>query len=223
MYICIVLLLSEYKRFGYYVIQVWKIVIMGNWIMGFFNNTSTYYSGSECHKYIDRLILNGEDIRIVSPYVDKYYATFLLDNAGRKRIRIISSSMSAEASRILSKNSSMRVFFAVIVVILGVDYLAYVNLKFLMFAIAFLFSAISAYLSFAALNPRKTRIVVRKPERFVHAKLYISESEAIHGSANFTYNGTHSNIEHVEIIKDMERVIKLQKEFEQLWASSKPN
>ncbi len=189
--------------------------------MGFFNNASTYYSGSDCHEYIDRLILNGEDIQIVSPYVDKHYARFLLDNAGKKRIRIISSSMSAEATRILSRNSNIKIFSAVIVAILGVDYLVYVNLKFPMFVAILLFSAFASYISFVALNPGKTRIVVRKPEGFVHAKLYISENEAIHGSANFTYNGTHSNIEHIEIIKDMERVIKLKKEFEQLWVSSR--
>lgn len=189
--------------------------------MGFFNSTSTDYSGRDCHRYIDKLILDGKDIRIVSPYVDKYYAEFLLNNVGSKRVRIISSSMSLEANQILSKNNSRRIFYAAIVVILGVDYLAYMYLKFLMFVIIILFSVVAAYFSFEALKSEKVKIFVRKPEGFVHAKLYISEKEAIHGSANFTYNGTHSNIEHIEVVKDMERVIKLQKEFEQLWNSSK--
>ena len=37
------------------------------------------------------------------------------------------------------------------------------------------------------------------------------------GSANLTYSGMHKNIEHIEVIKEGDRIAELEKHFRQLW------
>ena len=37
-----------------------------------------YYSGINSHAYVEKLIKDSDSLLIVSPYIDKYYAHFLL-------------------------------------------------------------------------------------------------------------------------------------------------
>ena len=185
--------------------------------MGPFGDSSMYYSGNECYRHIEGLVSKGKDILIISPYIDEYYARFLLGKAGSRNIRILSSSMNGNAKKILTRNSNKGTIMAVIVVLAGTGYLAYGTR---LFGAVVLISAVAVAILLLSLANRGKGIVIRRPQGFVHAKLYISESKAIHGSANLTYNGTHSNIEHIEIIRDMEKIAKLRKEFERMWGNS---
>jgi phosphatidylserine/phosphatidylglycerophosphate/cardiolipin synthase-like enzyme len=64
---------------------------------------------------------------------------------------------------------------------------------------------------------RKNIMLKTTGEDFVHEKLYISDSMAIIGSANLTYNGTHKNIEHIEIIRDRGEIDELKRHFNSMW------
>jgi phosphatidylserine/phosphatidylglycerophosphate/cardiolipin synthase-like enzyme len=125
--------------------------------------------------------------------------------------------MNGNARKMLMRNGNSGIILAVIVVLAGSTYLAY-GTGLLEAAVSISAIAIAVLLFYSA--KRKKRIIIRKPEGFVHAKIYISENEAIHGSANLTYNGTHSNIEHIEIIRDNEKIAKLHSEFERMWKKS---
>jgi len=66
--------------------------------------------------------------------------------------------------------------------------------------------------------PRHRNIAIKiVTDRFVHEKMYISESSAIVGSANLTYSGTHKNVEHIEIIRDNKRIKEMDNHFDGLW------
>lgn len=183
--------------------------------MGFLKDPSSFYSGQQCYKYTERLILNGKRILIVSPYIDPYYAKFLSENSGGKKIRVLSSSMDPEAMKILGRRKPLGLLLAVLVIILSSDYLAYSSgLSSILIAIPSVLLILSSFLFFSQSN---RDIEVKVPRTFVHAKMYISENAAIHGSANLTYSGMHRNVEHIEITRDLSQVERLRREFQEMW------
>lgn len=176
------------------------------------------YTGRSSYKYAERLISEGRDILIVSPYIDSYYAEFLLRNGRKKHIKIISSSVEREARKILGRKRSLGNFFATALLVLPLDYLS------------FTFSVLSIYVILASLLilsmafylciHRKSDIELKIPREFVHAKIYISDGVAIFGSANLTYKGMHENIEHIEVREKENEVNRLKSEFWKIWNST---
>ena len=70
---------------------------------------------------------------------------------------------------------------------------------------------------FLVIFPKGSKVELRKPKGFVHAKFYIGDNEAIQGSANLTYNGMHKNLENISIIRNERDIEKLRKEFYKIW------
>ncbi len=176
------------------------------------------YSGRESYRYVERVIRNGRNVAISSPFIDSYYANFLVRNAKGKRIRVLSSSMEKGAEKILNGG--------------GIRWwtlkLSSATLAFNIFLFAFKLSTLPVIAASAAIilaciaffrrgNPG---ISVKIPKSFVHAKMYIADNEAAEGSANLTYAGMHKNIEHVEVVTDPEDVKELRYQFQKIWESS---
>lgn len=182
--------------------------------MGLFGKPD-YYSGQQCYKFAEGLIRRGREILIVSPYIDGYYARFLMENSDGKKIKILSSSMDPEAKRILRRKKPLGMLSAVSLLVLSVDYLSLTARLLTIFVIVV--SAIILAVALVAFKLKKYEMEVKVPRGFVHAKMYISENEAIHGSANLTYSGMHKNVEHIEVIREREKIEMLRKEFYRLW------
>ena len=181
---------------------------------------SVQHTGSDCHRYVDRLIRSSKELMIVSPYVDQYYADILRRSSGGKKVLLISSSIDWRAAKELGRRRHIFIFAALSILLamldiseLYVNSLTFANL----FATVFLIGVLALFLLRGGGN-----VQLRKPLKFVHMKLYISESQAIQGSANLTYNGMHRNVEYIEIISDPSVINALRKEFMELWKNSEP-
>ena len=183
--------------------------------MGILEESHTYYSGASCHLYVERLLRKGRKILIVSPYIDRYYARFIMSNMRDKDVRIISSSMEKEAEEILSGSWDSITIAGTAALLALAEVFGFVAGANIIDLSSLLF--ILGLLAMAVLRLRKGSVRIKVPKEFVHAKLYISESEAIHGSANLTYNGMHKNVEHIEIVRDSESVERLRNEFMRMW------
>lgn len=183
--------------------------------MGIFGNANSYYSGKECYKFVEGLILSGKEILIVSPYIDAYYARFLVENSAGRKMRIVSSSLDPEARKILGRKKPLGLLLAGMAIVLGLDYLSYSFGVLSWWLILFSIAVIATYLSLFRF--KRYEIELKIPREFVHVKLYLNEREAIHGSANLTYNGMHKNVEHIEVIREKEKVERLRDEFSRLW------
>ena len=174
---------------------------------------STYYYGSDTYKHIDDLIERGREILMVSPYVDRYYAEKLLEYSKGRRLYLISSSMDSEALRLLQGTSSIWA-------------IAYLSLSSILLALLLYIRVPSTLLALSLIpiivgsikNLGRKRIMLKVPKQFVHAKMYISDSTAITGSANLTYKGTHRNLEQISITRSKGDVEKLKKQFWELWS-----
>ncbi len=179
---------------------------------------SLHHTGSDCYKYVDRLIKSSGELMMVSPFVDKYYAEFLRRNSRHKKILLLSSSIDRSAQKALGRRPHP-LAFAAMAVILAVlclsEYYAGVLTPVNILASAFLISVLAFFLLGG-----KPNVDVRRPEGFVHMKLYLSERQAIQGSANLTYSGMHRNVEHIEVINNPEVIDQLREDFLKLWARS---
>ncbi|VVB76767.1 PLD-like domain protein [uncultured archaeon] len=174
------------------------------------------YSGSSSYLYVEDLLRRQKNLLIVSPFIDGYYARYLLSHSHGKNIRIISSSMQDDAAKLL-RNTDLRpaLGFASAVFVANVAFFL-LGWQFIAFAAL---SSIAAA-AFIALSFKKhSGITVKVPKSFVHAKMYIGDDLAIEGSANLTYAGMHKNVEHVEVITDRARVAELRRQFIELWNS----
>jgi phosphatidylserine/phosphatidylglycerophosphate/cardiolipin synthase-like enzyme len=178
----------------------------------------SHSSGVDNYRQVERLLERGKEIYIVSPYIDPYYASMIRKYANRKRFYIISSSLDAKARRILESRGSWLsvIIFALFVVAISIVLLALSLLSMAIMLIAALAIAarIVVFKAFA-----RNRIRLKVPGRFVHAKMYISERMAISGSANLTYKGMHSNVEHIDIAYDPKEILEFKKEFWRIWNS----
>ncbi|MDE1828306.1 MAG: hypothetical protein KGH65_04050 [Candidatus Micrarchaeota archaeon] len=178
------------------------------------------YSGKNVYRYIEKLIKNGKEILIVSPYIDSHYANYILRHCGGKRFHIISSSLDPAAKRLLERGRFPAGLLISTLLFAVADSLLY---YFGIYLYAGLLSAVILLLAIATAfiaAKKPTNITLKVPKEFVHAKLYISENEAIRGSANLTYRGQHENVEHVEVAYDRDEIKRLEGQFWDLWKSS---
>ncbi len=177
-----------------------------------------YYSGKGCYRHVEKLIRQGKEVCIISPYIDRYYAAFLRRQAGRKRIYVIASSLGPDAQKVLSGGRPPWFAITFTLVLILLNYIAFM----LRYDSAYLVSvsAVAIVISFAAFaSGEPGRIRLKQPREFVHAKMYISEELAIEGSANLTYKGMHGNVEHISITADKRRIGLLRKQFWGIWRS----
>lgn len=178
---------------------------------------NSYHYGSDTYKYINQMIRSSRHMQIVSPYIDEYYADFMLRNSGRTEFYVISSSLDEGARKMMSGKDSRVVFaaYALIFALLFCFEIAVGIRGYLLAAPLVLFLFFSSRHAYVA--GRKRRIHLKIPKRFVHVKMYISEDQAISGSANLTYKGTHSNIEHINIVRDRDEIRRLRDQFWEMW------
>jgi len=170
----------------------------------------------EQYKHIEKLIRRSKKLFIVSPYIDEYYARFLLKHAHNKKIYIISSSPEEKAKKMLTKGGFPSLTLLLSVIMFSFYYLIWLaGLSYVpVLIIGFLFFALFI-VRLSTRRPKNIRLKV--PKEFIHAKFYVGDNEAITGSANLTYRGMHKNIEHLEISNDPNYVEKLKAEFWRMW------
>ncbi len=183
------------------------------------------YSGSSTFKYIDPLIERGSgELIIVSPYIGGEYAEMLMRAGNRRRVRVITSRSSAEAAKRIMNGSMHNVWNAAKATLLfavAASIGIYAGITIVFEAAAVLALASFALSAYRYKSKETSNISVRMPERFVHEKMYISEDLAIVGSANLTYSGMHRNVEHIELIRDPDRIDALVRHFNDLWRISR--
>ncbi len=175
---------------------------------------NTYYYGSDTHRYINEVIHSDGDVLIVSPYLDRYYADMLSSKPSRNRLYIISSSLDRDVQHHLSKKKSrlpIAGYVALSAVILYLMYL--IGISGMPLAIS-LIPVVVGTIKYGRIH---NNITLKIPKQFVHAKMYVSDSMAITGSANLTYAGTHRNIEHIDIIYNNDEISRLKEQFWSMW------
>ena len=186
---------------------------------------SVLYSGDSSYKYVDRLIKEKDgELMVISPYLSGYYVNMLANAAQSRKIRVITSNSSLGYKNSRLKNFAMGgimgyikaiAFFLILDVISVFLDFAYTTaiLTLIVLAVVLL-----AYMRHKRADSNMKVRVIR--DRFVHEKLYISDSTAISGSANLTYNGMHKNIEHIEVTRDQAKIKELKAHFESMWKSA---
>ncbi|MEM3781639.1 MAG: phospholipase D-like domain-containing protein [Candidatus Micrarchaeaceae archaeon] len=173
-----------------------------------------YDYGSRSYKHVEKIIKESSVLRIVSPYIDPYYAKFLVRHAKGKRIYIMSSSISKTAKAKLKRRSFSRfALFVTFLLLLN----AVVQREQPALALASLLCSLFYLLVYLEDYESKKGIVLKVPRQFVHAKLYIGDSAAVEGSANLTFAGMHRNIEQTRLIQDKDELRELAREFDRLW------
>jgi phosphatidylserine/phosphatidylglycerophosphate/cardiolipin synthase-like enzyme len=186
------------------------------WLMELLNRKERY--GRNSYELVEKLIRSSKNVCIISPYIDAYYADFIVRHGKGKRIRIISSAISKEARKRISKMSAYKLILTLsaliianlLIVRLSASIAAYTSfISFLLFLVYIM--------AYANDRSRKNGIRLKIPKEFVHAKLYIGDNMAIEGSANLTFSGMHKNIEQIRVIDSAEEVSNLRKEFDKLW------
>lgn len=186
------------------------------------------YSGDSSYKYVDALIKNNDkELMIVSPYISDYYTKLLIKEAQSKSIRIITSENSLSYKDSLLKNFVMKSISGYIkglAFFLVLDLISiYLKFTYTTIILTIIFLALMLILVLIYKKYKRTysniKVKVAK-NKFVHEKLYIGSDMAITGSANLTYNGMHKNVEHIDVIKDQNRVNELKTHFESLWSKN---
>ncbi len=175
---------------------------------------NTYYCGSDTHKYIDELISSKGEILVVSPYIDRYYAEIISRKSGGRKFYVISSSLEGDALKLLEKNPSalwIASYALLSIMILGL--LLFVGVG----GLYLLISVIPIAVGTVKNAGRKSKVSLKVPKQFVHAKIYISDGMAITGSANLTYKGTFKNVEHINVVYDKEEIGRLKEQFWGMW------
>ncbi|MDE1869648.1 MAG: hypothetical protein KGH71_01520 [Candidatus Micrarchaeota archaeon] len=181
------------------------------------------YSGKECYRYVDGLIRGAETLLIVSPYIDKYYAAFLLKNSKGKKVKIISSSIERQARDLLTRGRFPKEVLFALIWVAALDLLLYF-LQFYEYSLyVFLLALLLLLDLLVSASSRPTNIEMRIPQEFVHVKMYLGGPAAILGSANLTYKGMHVNVEHIELIENADRIRELERQFWTLWNSYSPS
>jgi len=170
---------------------------------------NTYYSGSDTHRYIDDLFRSRGEILIISPYIDRYYAEILLRKSGGRKFYVMSSSLDGDALKILGRKSSalsLAGYALLSLVILGLLLLVHAGSQYL------ISSVIPIAVGIVKNAGKGSKVILKVPKQFVHAKMYISDDMAIIGSANLTYKGTFKNVEHVNVVYDQEEIKRLKEQ-----------
>ncbi|MFI5412960.1 MAG: phospholipase D-like domain-containing protein, partial [Candidatus Micrarchaeales archaeon] len=163
---------------------------------------------------------NARTLRIISPYLGISYARMLLKVSKRKKVFLIVSGDSKkkdeDAVKLIAKRGRRLSKNIILYLLLGIAISAIAGL----YTISICFALILVLLVYLNLvyNPKGRRIEIKiATDKFIHEKLYLSDRNAIVGSANLTYSGTHKNIEHIEMIKNESRIKELGKHFDELW------
>jgi len=190
--------------------------------MFFKNNSdvreSVHYSGKDCHVYVEKLIRSSKELMIVSPYVDSYYADFLRRNSSGKNIMLLSSSIDNSALKVMRARPHIFTISAILFVLVLLDiseyYVGILNMA------SILATAFFAAVLVVTLMIKGSGVKIRRPIDFVHMKMYISDNQAIHGSANLTFSGMYKNVEHIEVISDPNVIETFRKDFMKLWNSA---
>jgi phosphatidylserine/phosphatidylglycerophosphate/cardiolipin synthase-like enzyme len=185
-------------------------------LLKLFQRESASYYGQDSHKHVDRLLKYEKNILIVSPYIDDYYANYIIRNSGGKKVHIISSSIKQSAAKRLTENRMRSMaMFAILIAAINI-----VLLPLGIFALYFAISSIGVVsaLFISSLFPKRM-VYLKIPKEFVHAKMYVGERTAIEGSANLTYNGMHKNIERISVTHNSGKISESKREFWKLWNS----
>jgi phosphatidylserine/phosphatidylglycerophosphate/cardiolipin synthase-like enzyme len=180
------------------------------------------YSGNSSYQFVNQLIKNKDkELLIISPYISNHYTRMLIKEAGRKRIRIITSDSSLGYRDSMLKrlhgggiggNLVVALYFAILDAIT-----IYLKFFYISITVALLFVLV-LYVTVSRRRKAESNITLKTTgSDFVHEKMYISDSMAIVGSANLTYAGTHKNIEHIEVIRDRCEIEELKRHFNSLW------
>ncbi len=182
------------------------------------------YSGDSSYRYVDKLIKNNDrELMIVSPYISDYYIRMLL-RKGNKQIRIITSNSSTSYKGTSINKYIMggtkgyvkaTIFFLLLDLISIYLKFSYTTIILSAIVMVLLILAIRKFAKYGS----NIKVKVSKG-KFIHEKLYIGREIAIVGSANLTYNGMHRNLEHIDVIRDRERIDGLKEHFEQLWSKN---
>jgi phosphatidylserine/phosphatidylglycerophosphate/cardiolipin synthase-like enzyme len=185
-------------------------------LLKLFQRESFSYYGQNSHKHIEKLLKNEKNLLIISPYLDDYYANYIIQNSRGKNVHIISSSIKQSAAKRLTENRmrGMAMFTLLI---------AAINIVLFSLDIFALYFAISSFvvllvLFLSSLLPKR-KIYLKIPKEFVHTKMYVGDRTAIEGSANLTYNGMHKNIERISITHNSAKISESKREFWKLWNS----
>lgn len=179
------------------------------------------YSGDSSYRFVDRMIDGGTStLRIVSPFISVSYADRLLRAARGRRVYVITSGSHGndEAVGVLVKGRRTGIFRPA-------AYLTVLSAALYLFKL-YLFATVSLLMlvlfGYAAVARRRRRLpnlhVKVVTNRFIHEKLYLTDEEAVVGSANLTYSGMHKNIEHIDVTRDQAKVTKLTDHFNELWS-----
>ncbi len=185
-------------------------------------NKEITYSGTDSYKYVNKLLKNGTELWIISPYISFDYAKLLVKYSKKKKIWLITSHNATNLksikyfesfSKFYKKILKSAVFFAFLAI---ATYLLNFHLLFgIMFALT-LFLGFMSILSFKKKHLPNLKIKF-SDKVFIHEKIYISDKEAITGSANLTFSGQHKNIEHIELTDSAEKINGLKIHFHSLW------
>ena len=136
-----------------------------------------------------------------------------------KRVYVITSRAQSQkqnmAIGILQTRRKLVDFKAILIISIFL-YLMFALNQFIYFAAGLVVLAIAILLWLK--GPRSNLRLKVVTDKFIHEKLYISDDNAIVGSANLTYAGMHKNIEHIELINEQDKVNQLSEHFDELWS-----
>jgi len=181
-----------------------------------FEKANCSYYGQDTYKNVEKLIRSEQNILIVSPYIDDYYARYLVNHARGKSIHILSSSVKRSAAKKLGSGKPREaIYFVFLVAFFNILFLSIKILEIYFVTVSFTIAFL--WLLYSVLDKRK--IYLREPKEFVHVKLYIGDRAAIDGSANLTYAGMHKNVERINVTRDRARIAELKKQFWGMWNS----
>ncbi|MGC8478729.1 MAG: phospholipase D-like domain-containing protein [Candidatus Micrarchaeia archaeon] len=177
------------------------------------------YEGTDTYKHIDRIIRKGTGtLLIITPFIGPSYANMLWKQAGKKEVYLVisNSKINAKAWKLFTRGrrgAYVRpiAYFAALSAILF--YFKIEAFAVLTIALTIVLLAIVI----AKKGKRKNLHVKVSDKLFIHEKLYISDEEAITGSANLTFGGTHKNLEQISITKDPEEIKRLKEHFWSVW------
>ena len=187
--------------------------------------SGSIYSGDKSYKIVEKLLYGrGRSLRIVSPYLSRYYVRKLIRIARKKSVRLITTARTAKDERELRRylgRTGLSVWLKALVTLLAIIAVSVLAGLVVLAMVAAQVLAVFAMLLAVSAARGKPRIEVRFVRGvFVHEKLYISETQAITGSANLTWSGMHKNVEHLEITSNPERIRALADHFQELWESA---
>lgn len=189
-------------------------------MFGLPKQTGTSYSGDGSYRYIDTLLEErSRELKIISPFIGPAYAKKLIEESKRKKIFVITSgSSNSDAVEMLTKKGKK--YYLKPVFYLSVAGVAAIYLKFYTIFAAIGFAIVLAIALNIMINRKRSSNLSVKvvTDKFIHEKLYLNDTSAIVGSANLTYSGTHKNIEHIEVVKEKEKVKSLSRHFDDMWS-----